>query len=86
MFFKKTKELQSLVDASRDSLEKAEKKIEERNILLADMQKENMELYKENKELNEFITKIEILITANKYNNEKVIFNRIKELINDYYL
>ena len=46
--FRKTKELQSLVDASRKALKDAERKIEDRNILIADLQKQNKELTNEN--------------------------------------
>ena len=41
--FRKTKELQSLVDASRKNLKDAERKVEDRNILIADLQKKNEE-------------------------------------------
>ena len=46
--FKKTKELQSLVNESRNSLKEAERKIENRNILIAVLQKQNKELTNEN--------------------------------------
>ena len=46
--FKRTKELQSLVDASRKNLKDAERKVENRNILIADLQKKNKELRFEN--------------------------------------
>ena len=56
--FRKTKELQSLVNASRKNLKDAERKVEDRNILIADLQKKNEELsneniavYEENKDL-----------------------------------
>lgn len=96
--FRKTKELQSLVDASRKALKDAERKIEDRNILIADLQKQNKELtneniavYEENKELRfendeqkELIDRITKIATANSYNNEKAILSKIKELISDY--
>ena len=96
--FRKTKELQSLVDASRTNLKIAERKVEDRNILIADLQKKNEELsneniavYEENKELRfeneeqrELINRIARVATANAYNNEKVILSKIKELISDY--
>ena len=46
--FRKTKELQSLVDASRKNLKDAERKVENRNILILDLQKKNEELSNEN--------------------------------------
>lgn len=89
--FRKNKELQSLVDASRTNLNKAERKIEDRNILIADMERQAEVLYKENKELGnklsvaeEIISKIIKLANVNKYNNEKVFLNKIKELVHDY--
>ena len=95
--FKRTKELQSLVDSSRKSLKDAERKVEDRNILIADLQKQNEELsneniavYEENKELRfeneeqeELINRIKLIVTSNAYNNEKAILNKIKELISD---
>ena len=96
--FRKTKELQSLVDDSRKTLKDAERKIEDRNILIADLQKQNIELtnenlavHEENKDLRfendeqkELIDRITKIATANSYNNEKAILGKIKELISDY--
>jgi hypothetical protein len=95
--FKKTKELQSLVNESRNSLKNAERKIEDRNILIADLQSKNEELtnenlavHEENKDLRfeneeqkELIDRIKRIATANSYNNEKAILRKIKELISD---
>ena len=72
--------------------------IENRNVLIADLQKKNEELsneniaiYEENKELRfeneeqgELIDRITKIATANSYNNEKAILGKIKELISDY--
>ena len=74
--FRKTKELQSLVDASRKNLETAERKVENGNILIADLQKKN-------EEQEELINKIKRIATSNTYNNEKAILGKIKELISD---
>lgn len=92
------KEKQSLLEVSRKALRNAERKIENRNILIADLQKQNKELtnenlavYEENKELRfendeqkELIDRITKIATANSYNNEKAILGKIKELISDY--
>ena len=78
--------------------ENYEAMIENRNVLIADLQKKNEELsneniaiYEENKELRfeneeqgELIDRIARVATANAYNNEKVILSKIKELISDY--
>ena len=96
MFRKKEK--QSLIDASRKALKDAERKIEDRNILIADLRtenenltKENLAVHEENKELRfendeqkELIDRITKIATANSYNNEKAILGKIKELISDY--
>ncbi len=96
MFRKKEK--QSLIDASRKALKDAERKVEDRNILIADLQKQNEELsneniavYEENKDLrfeneehSELIDRIKRIATSNAYNNEKAILGKIKELISDY--
>ena len=82
--FRKTKELQGLANESRNSLKEAEKRIENRNILIADLQKQNKELtnenlvvHEENKDLRfendeqkELIDRITKIATANSYNNE----------------
>ena len=98
MFYKRIKELQSLVDESRKSLKNAEDKIENRSVLIADLQnkneeltKENLAVHEENKELRfeneeqrELIDRTRRMATSNTYNNEKAILNKIKELISDY--
>lgn len=75
--FRKTKELQSLVNASRKNLKDAERKVENRNILIADLQKKN-------EEQEELINRIKRIATSNTYNNEKAILGKIKELISDH--
>lgn len=65
--------------------------IHNRDILIRDMQKQAEALYEENKDLrfeleenNELIKRIEKLVSSNKYNNEKAVLNKIKELVSDY--
>ena len=84
MFKRKNKELQKLVNSSKKALEKAERKVEE-------LVKENIALYEENKDLRfeneeqkDFIKRIGRLVNSNKYNNEKAILQKIKELISDF--
>lgn len=84
MFNRKSKELQKLVNSSRKALGRAEDKIE-------DLTKENLEVYEENKDLRfeneeqkDFIKRINKLVNSNKYNNEKAILQKVKELISDF--
>ena len=65
--------------------------IHNRDILIGDMEKQAKALYEENKDLrfeleenNELIKRIEKLVSSNKYNNEKAVLNKIKELVSDY--
>ena len=89
--FRKTKELQSLVNASRKSLDRAERKIEDYNILLATMEEQAKTQHEEKKQLeeeiankNDLIRKIRWLLRINKYNNENVILGKIKELVTEH--
>lgn len=91
MFKRKKKEMQSLLKSSRRALRNAETKIESRNTIIADMEKQAEELYEENKDLRheneeqlDLIRKINKLLSCNKYNNERSILNKIKELISDF--
>ena len=69
-------------------------KLNKRNVELArqvrDLNKENLAVHNENKELRfendeqkELIDRITKIATANSYNNEKAILGKIKELISD---
>lgn len=89
--FKRTKELQSLLNASRKALKEAEDKIENRNMLIKDMEEQAKALYEENKDLRfeneeqlDLIKRIDKLVNSNKYNNEKAVLDKIKELVRDY--
>ena len=91
MIFKKIKEMQSLINSRTRALKLAEIKIKNRNILIGDMEKQAEALYEENKEIRfeleeskQLIKRIERLISSNKYNNEKAVLDKIKELVNDY--
>ena len=89
--FKRTKELQTLLNASRKALKEAEDKVENRNILIKDMEEQAETLYEENKDLRfeneeqlDLIKRIDESVNSNKYNNEKAVLNKIKELVRDY--
>ena len=89
--FKRTKELQTLLNASRKALKEAEDKVENRNMLIKDMEEQAKVLHEENKDLRfeneeqrDLISRIERLVDSNKYNNEKAVLGTIKELVRDY--
>jgi len=91
MFSRKTKELQSLVDSSRKALKEAEKIIKDlktengelKQIRLQEV-RNNAKILEQNNKKTELIQRINNLINSNKYNNEKAILNKIKELVDDY--
>ena len=77
--------------SKKKELEKAERKIEDYNILLATMEQQAKTQYEEKKQLEKeianqknLIIKIKWLLKVNKYNNEKAILGKIKELVTDY--
>ena len=81
-----------IVRAKEDEIRSLEDKIENRDILIADLQAENLAIHDESKDVrfeNEeqklFIDKIIRLATCNKYQNEKIFVKKIKELISDYH-
>lgn len=83
MLFRKTKELQSLVNESRYNIGILEEKVEEltkRNKLL---EHNNTLLIEKNNELTERIHQIDTLVHCNKYNNPDAILNKLKELTTD---
>lgn len=87
MFTKKDRKIKNL-----------ETKVLNRDILIEDLKskeaiqkQENLALYEENKDLRfeneeqrEFISRIDRLVNSNKYNNEKAILSKLKELVSDY--
>ena len=65
--------------------------IHNRDILIKDMEEQAKVLHEENKDLRfeneeqrDLISRIERLVNSNKYNNEKVILDKMKELVEDY--
>ncbi len=77
------KEKQSLLQESRQALRRAENKVQNLNEENIAVHEENKDLRFENEELRDIINKIYSLSTSNKYNNEKVILAKIKELVTD---
>ena len=89
--FKTKRELRGLIRASRKSLLEAEDKITQRNKMIKMQQKENEELYTENKTIQkdfeeaiEIIKDIKFLSESTTYNNDKARLGKIKELAQDY--
>ena len=89
--FKRRKEMQSLINASRKALDEAETKIKELTIdckELREIRKEqthnNTILVNKNRELTELLNKVNEVATSNTYNNDKMVLNKIKELVQDY--
>lgn len=60
-------------------------RLNQRNVELArqvrDLNFANKDLRYENEEQNELIVRIRNLVSCNKYNNEKAILDKIKELV-----
>lgn len=88
MFNRKIKELQSLVNSSRKALRESELKVESRNILITDMEKESNALYEENKdlrfeieEMKDILKEIENLAKTQQYGSVKNLQNKIKSIL-----
>lgn len=86
--FKTRKEMQSLIDACRKSLARAEETIEKLTFEykeLRELRKQevhnNTILINENRELREKLNSIEKLATSNTYGNDKAILDKLKEVI-----
>lgn len=79
--FKKLKEKQSLINESRTALANAEKKIKDLSEQLRIAKHNELILIQRNHKSNDLIKRIIELVTCNTYNNEKVILNKIKELV-----
>ena len=75
----------------REVIETKSKQIASRDKLILEYREEHKALYKEitdlrieKAELLGLIDKIKGLTESNKYNNEKIFLNKIKELVNDF--
>lgn len=80
--FRKMKELQSLVDASRKNLKNAENKIERmeenQKNLRAEIEEEHLENYRNHRKL----LAIEKLLQEQDYNNTENLKNKIRTILN----
>ena len=87
----KRKYLEKAIEIKTSEISKLEnelKNAKHNNVILI---KENLTIKEENKDLKfeneeqlDLIKRIDKLVDSNKYNNEKAILNKIKELVRDY--
>ncbi len=82
--FKRRKELQSLVNSSRKSLAEAEEKVCKISEELKIARHNNVILIGKNRKQNKLIKGIIKLATSNTCDNEKVILDKIRDLVRDY--
>ena len=76
-----TKKLHNkMIKAKENEIDNLKNKVEDTKKL----KQENADLRFEIDELTDFFTRVTKLVNSNKYNNEKAVFNKIKELVNDY--
>lgn len=87
----KRKYLEKAIEIKTSEIFKLENELENakhNNVILIKenltIKEENKDLRFENEEQSDLIKRIENLIDSNKYNNEKAILDRIKELVRDY--
>lgn len=82
--FRKRKELQRLIDTSRKSLAEAEGKLEKLSDELKIARHNNVILIDKNRKQNKLIEEVSKWATSNTYDNEKVILDKIRDLVRDY--
>lgn len=87
----KRKYLEKVIEIKTSEISKLENELENakhnNEILIKEnltIKEENKDLRFENKEQLDLIKRIENLIDSNRYNNEKAILDKIKELVRDY--
>lgn len=69
--------------SSRKEIDRLNQRNVELSRQIKDLNFANKDLRYEKEEQNELITRIRNLVDCNKYNSEKVILNKIKELVSD---
>ena len=77
-------ESESLVRASRKSLKESEDKVEDLNEENKYLHEENKDLRFENEELRELLTEIADRSITRPLDSEKIVLDKIKELVRDY--
>lgn len=87
MFFRKQKEIDNLnarcVDLGQKLRDSKIKNKQLKEVRLLDI-RNNTKILEENNKKTKLIKRISKLINANKYNNEKAVLSKIKELISDF--
>ena len=89
--FERKKHLKEVIETKSKQIANRDKFIEQQRAEIREWQKENKALYEENKdlrfdneELSELVKRMKNLAESNSYNNEKIILNKIKELVKDF--
>lgn len=89
--FERKRHLKEVIETKSEQIANRDKLIDGQRAEIHQWQEENKSLYNENKELrfdneerSELIKRIKDLVESNSYNNEKIILNKIKELVKDF--
>lgn len=89
--FERKRHLREVIETKSKQIANRDKLIDGQRAEIHQWQEENKALYNENKELrfdneerSELIKRIKDLAESNSYNNEKIILNKIKELVKDF--
>lgn len=89
--FTKKRHLKETIETQGKQIKARDKFIDGQRAEIHQWQEENKAVYNENKELrfdneerSELIKRIKDLAESNSYNNEKIILNKIKELVKDF--
>lgn len=69
-----------MIKAKENEIDDLKKEVED----IKKLKQENKILKFKNDELTDLFTRVTKLVNSNKYNNEKVVLNKIKELVSDY--
>lgn len=89
--FERKRHLKEVIETKSKQISIRDKLIDGQRAEIHQYQEENKALYEENKDLRfdneerlELIKRIKDLVESNSYNNEKIILNKIKELVKDF--
>ncbi len=77
----RNKETQKLLEARTKALKEAEREILELKQIRIQEVTNNTKILEQSNKKTELINKITDLVNSNKYNNEKAVLNKIKELV-----